>query len=414
MALGSFAAQAAGEEPADQRGSYLEMLNSYRECCVHSLILSNYTKPSLHHITTLLIYMEAEFLRSQEDQVHPYLLIGNAVRLALRMGLHRDATKVGGSISPYQAEIRRRIWHQICQNDLLASFHLGLPGMAAFIDSDTLIPRNLRDEDFNENSLELPPSRPESDITPLSYMVCKSRMCGVVEKMVLLANRLAPPSYTEVLRLDALLKEAYDQVPSFYRLDNTVSLVTYEPARIVSTFALGILFLKSRCLLHRNFLLNKSPGDYSASKEIALEAAKELLRYQALTHEVAIPGSPLATDPWFFSSLSMHDFLLAAMIIFLHIMTTLREGNGSSISSTQLQEIRILEKSKAIWEETFGMPSEAKKASVVLGAMLKQIYQNAKVDFIPTSKNTVDQCIPVSESVHALSTLSLDGESLPC
>lgn len=412
MALGSFAALAAGEEPADARGSPLEMLNSYRECCVQSLILSNYTKPTLHHITTLLIYMEAEFLRSQEDQVHPYLLIGNAVRLALRMGLHRDATKVGGSITPYQAEIRRRVWYQICQNDLLASFHLGLPGMAAFIDSDTLLPRNLRDEDFNEDSPELPPSRPESDITPLSYMICKSRMCGVVGKMVMLANCLAPPPYAEVLRLDALLKDAYNQVPPFYRLDNTVSLVTYEPARIVTTFALGILFLKSRCLLHRNFLLNNNPTEYTASKEIALEAAKELLRYQGMTHEAAVPGSPLATDPWFFSSLSMHDFLLAAMIIFLHVMATLRKNKGSSVPSTELKEMKMLEQSKAVWKETVGMPSEAKKASAILTAMLKKIYQAAGISFAPAVDITIDQCVPVPGSIYAFSTLSLNSESL--
>jgi hypothetical protein len=408
MSLGAFAALASGEGSAGSTGSPIEMMNFYRQCCVQSLILSNYTKPGLHTIIALMIYMEAEFLRSQEDQVHPYLLIGNAVRLALRMGLHRDATKVGGSISPYQAEIRRRVWQQICQTDLLASFHLGLPGMAASIDSDTLLPRNLRDEDFSEDSLELPPSRPESDITPLTYTICKSRMCRVIGQIGILAHRLTPPSYTEMLKWDALLKEAYDQVPNFYRLDDVDSLVTYTPGRICIIFALGIFFQKSRCLMHRGFLLNNNHTEYTASKEIALQAAKELLRYQAMTHEVAFPGGPLAKDPWFFSSLSMHDFLLAAMIIFLHLMAKLRENDGNT---SEIMEMKLLEKSQSIWKETVGMPSEAKRASIIIGNMLKQVYKAAGKDFDPNVAITVKRVSPEEGSFYGFSTLSLNSAS---
>lgn len=48
---------------------------------------------------------------SQDDQVHCYLMMGVAVRLALRMGLHRDSSKIGTHFTPFEAECRRRMCH---------------------------------------------------------------------------------------------------------------------------------------------------------------------------------------------------------------------------------------------------------------------------------------------------------------
>lgn len=97
---------------------------------------------------------------SRDDQVHSYLLSGVAMRLALRIGLHRDPSKMGTHFTPFEAESRRRMWCHINQLDLLASFHIGLPGTTQTIESDTLPPRNLLDEDFDEDCAELPPISP--------------------------------------------------------------------------------------------------------------------------------------------------------------------------------------------------------------------------------------------------------------
>lgn len=218
MAHAIFAALGNGEDNPDGRGTHMEMINAYRKWCTQSLVLSNYTQPGPYTIEAFLLYMEMEFASSKHDQVNCYILVGVAVRLSLRMGLHRDASKVSGDISVFKAEIRRRLWHFLFQIDLLASFHIGLPGMVQVIESDTEYPRNLRDEDFNENSTELPAGRPESEMTPVSYMLCKGRICRVFGQIAAQANRLSSPTYDEVLELDNALNQAFAKVPQFFQV----------------------------------------------------------------------------------------------------------------------------------------------------------------------------------------------------
>ncbi|PVH77143.1 hypothetical protein DL98DRAFT_463996 [Cadophora sp. DSE1049] len=371
----------SGEDFPDVRGAPMEMVHSYRECCVQSLVLSNYTKPGPYTIETLALYMETEFLLSIGDQVHCYLLCGNAIRLALRMGLHRDATKVGGgTITPFQAEMRRRLWYHLCQIDLLGSTHMGLPGMVHAVSSDSLIPKNLRDEDFDEDSTEIPPSRPESELTPMSYTICKGRICLIATRVVALANLVTDPSYDEVLELDRLLHEARSQVPQFYRLDLSDLSITESPDTIIKKYSIELLYHSSRCMLHRKFLLmQKANPEFGYSKVAGLDASIQLLRCQASIHEAASPGGPLARDRWFFSTLSLHNFLVANMIVYLSIMQGFIRADGrrvppSDLTNDQQRIIQTLEQSNTVWQGMLEVSAEAKKCAAVVGIMMNKVH----------------------------------------
>ncbi|KAH7374187.1 fungal-specific transcription factor domain-containing protein [Cadophora sp. MPI-SDFR-AT-0126] len=371
----------SGENFPDVRGTPMEMLHSYQECCVQCLVLSNYTKPGPYTIETLTLYMETEFLLSLGDLVHCYLLIGNAIRLALRMGLHRDATKVGGGfISPFQAEMRRRIWFYLYQIDLLGSTHMGLPGMVSCISSDSMPPKNLRDEDFDEDSAEVPPSRPESELTPMSYTISKGRICQIVSKIAALANLVTDPLYDEVLDLDRLLYEAWSQVPQFYKLDLSDLSITESPDIIIKKYSIEILYHSSRCMLHRRFLLmQKANPEYGYSKVAGLDASIQLLRCQASIHEAASPGGPLAQDKWFFCTISLHNFLVANMIVYLSIMQGFTGADGRRVPRSDLTEdqqrlIKILEQSNSDWQGMLEISAEAKKCAAVVSIMIKKVH----------------------------------------
>jgi len=101
MTLATLSGLSSGEVHPDTRGVPYEMLQAYNESCVQCLVLSDYTKPTRYTLETMMIYGEAEFLMSQDDQVHSYLMIGVAVRLALRMGLHRDSSKIWTHFTPF-------------------------------------------------------------------------------------------------------------------------------------------------------------------------------------------------------------------------------------------------------------------------------------------------------------------------
>lgn len=257
MALGTISYLWTGQESLDSTRTLPELIRTYRTCCAQCLVLSNYTQPGPHTIEAFILYMESEFLLAADNKMHCFLLIGSVIRLAFRMGLHRDPSKTGGSFTPFQAEIRRRVWHVLLQIDLIAGFQLGLPSVMQSVESDTDYPLNLRDEDFYEEIPELPPGRPDSDPTPISYLITKSKMCEAFAKIGAQANRVTPLSYDETLRLDRLLNESYAKVPQhLYCLPLGLS-VTTSSELIMQRYNIALLYYRNLCVLHRRYLIKR-------------------------------------------------------------------------------------------------------------------------------------------------------------
>lgn len=374
MCLGTINSLGADEEHSNSSGTPREMVEIYRRCCAQCLAVSNYTKhPGPYTLETFLLYIESEFVLSKGNQMSCYLIMGVAVRLALRMGLHRDPDKVEGNITPYQGEIRRRIWHLLVQMDLLISSEVGLPSMVQGVKSDTRVPLNLQDQDFDENSTELPPSRPETEVTVMSYTLAKGRIARVFQKIVEQADLLTITSYAEVTALDRELQQAFSKIPSFLRVVPMDLCITDSVELIIRRLSLAVLFHKSRCILHRKYITKvKENAEFSYSRKAAIEAAKELLQIQSDVHDASQPGGVLCKDLWIISSLAIHDLLLAAVIIYLSLI---QEGicvDQQVPSTPQTEMITALEKSCTIWFKTKAMV-DTRIAYSVLSNMLKRL-----------------------------------------
>ena len=411
MSLATFTSLSAKEEIPDPRGSHLEMIRLYRGCCSQSLVLSDYTKPGLYTIEALLIYGESEIIMDKNAEVNSYILAGVMVRLALRMGLHRDPTKIGGNISVFQAEMRRRNWHLLVQIDQLVSFHIGLPAMASTMESDTEIPRNLRDEDLDANTTELPPSRPDTEMTPMSYTIAKSRLCKVFGLIAAQANKLSLPPYEEVMKTDTLLNEAYAKVPSFLRLIPLELAFTDSAALIIKRFSLALMFHRSRCVLHRKyFLREKDSRIFEYSKRTGLDASLKLLQIQSSVHRAVQPDGALFKAVWFMSPLSMHDFLLAATIVYLDLIHVI-EKMRKPLDNEQAGMLRALEQSYDIWNHSKDHLEDAKKASNILGPMLAKIKKITNLNNCNESNDFTE--VPAHQVQNGdswISGLSLSGK----
>jgi hypothetical protein len=75
-----------------------------------------------------MMYASTFRMYEAEDQLRLWLSLGLILRVALKMGLHRDPSNFS-FISPFEAEMRWRIWSIIYVFDVLTSFAIGLPGM---------------------------------------------------------------------------------------------------------------------------------------------------------------------------------------------------------------------------------------------------------------------------------------------
>ncbi|RDW81913.1 hypothetical protein BP6252_03025 [Coleophoma cylindrospora] len=387
--------EGGGQQNIDPRGSPMQMIRTYRSYCIKCLIASKYTNAGPHIFETIILHMENEYLCG-DDHVNTYLLIGIATRLALRMGLHRDSSKVGGKISIFNAELRRRLWYCLVQIDLLASIHFGLPSIVHGIESDTNLPGNLFDTDFAEDSNELPRPRPLSETTPMTYSIAKTQVCLVAGSIVAQANSLKPSPYSIVLTLDEQLFEAWNKVPSSLHAKPLEMSITDSARLIVQRYSIALLFHKSLCVLHRKYLFKEVENSmYSYSKQRALTSSMKLLYYQAEIHEAVQPGGPLTQDKWFVTSLSMHDFLLAAMIIYLTILHMIKSGSTACEAEgdeiLQLQDLLdALERSYKTWIAEHDTFKNAHRASPVLAFMLKKIHSALRESLQPGNRGEPD------------------------
>ncbi|KAF5659180.1 hypothetical protein FHETE_9529 [Fusarium heterosporum] len=358
-----------------------DRIRHYKACAGWALVWGKYTQPSAATLPAFLLYVESHFLFNRAAQMNCYVLSGVCIRLMLKMGLHRDPSKLA-NISPFEGEMRRRMWNMAIQVELLVSFHMGLPSMLQGIETDTAVPRNLYDDDFDEHSIELPLSRSSTDWTPMTYPIYKTQIIRVFGQIARQAHALTPPSYADVTKLDNLLQETWRNVPSFMMVRPLEECVGEPPILLIQRFGLTALYNKCRCVLHRRYLAEAIPRrEHDYSRRQCLEGALSLLNYQNIIWEACKPGHVLSQNGWFVSSLAVHDFLMAAIVIYLVVKNENYSEVGSDYdwmsqttpTPTKDELIGMIKRSHFIWLDVSQGATELRKTADTLATMLAKL-----------------------------------------
>ncbi|KAI8949686.1 fungal-specific transcription factor domain-containing protein [Xylaria longipes] len=134
------------------------------------------------HSTLLLqaavLYVSA--LRSDDGTRTVWSLIALTSHIARSMGFHRDGTAF--NLSPFETEMRRRIWHHICLLDHRSTEYHGYePMLAARTAFDTRWPLNVNDSDLSSDIAEPPPERDGATEMTLIHVRCHA--WGISQKM---------------------------------------------------------------------------------------------------------------------------------------------------------------------------------------------------------------------------------------
>ncbi|KAI9813740.1 MAG: hypothetical protein M1826_002385 [Phylliscum demangeonii] len=375
MAMQSY--HRAGDEPSEYQGRCLQLANSYRNRTVECLVLADICKPASPMIEAFMLHLYGEFMRNAELQ--SWVMGGMIVRLAMRMGYHRDPNPFP-NITPFQGELRRRVWTFVRLVDLLLSFQIGLPSMIRSADCDTALPRNLYDEEISRHTAVLPPSRPSTEPTPLSYMLTKAQLAFIFGDITEQVSSLCASSYDDVIALDERLRDAHAAIPPHLRL-KTMEQSRMDPANLImQRFNLELLYLKSLCLLHKKFLLRaRSHPRYEHSRQACMDASLALMRHQTTLHRETLPQGRLHSVKWFVTSLTSHDFLIAAMIVCLDLYHRSEvEPSPHELPwalERRVEMMQALEKSNAIFAELRDQSMEAWKGNLNLTIMLGTLKQ---------------------------------------
>ncbi|KAK7977918.1 hypothetical protein PG996_003969 [Apiospora saccharicola] len=147
--------------------------------------------------------------KNQETWTH----LGLIVRMAMTMGLHRDASEFPLKISPYWGEQRRRLWYTILELDVQMSTQCNLPVCVRDGDFTCRAPRNLNDDEIYVDMQELPESRPIDHMTDSQIQVYASSTLRYRFKVVDLINRIdSLADYQQVIECGTALERALDDI----------------------------------------------------------------------------------------------------------------------------------------------------------------------------------------------------------
>ncbi|KAH8157930.1 hypothetical protein CIB48_g10309 [Xylaria polymorpha] len=139
------------------------------------------------------------------DRHAAWILNGVTVRIAQKMGLHRDGELLG--LPPFETEMRRRIWWQIILIDTVYALMSGLGQSLLPRSWDTKQPNNIHDADLYPTMTTLQPRNGPTDMIYclVCYEMAKMMMDTPNLEAVILGNEtgiidIAPPEEVEKAR----------------------------------------------------------------------------------------------------------------------------------------------------------------------------------------------------------------------
>ncbi|KAF5268855.1 hypothetical protein FOXYS1_233 [Fusarium oxysporum] len=358
---------------------------------VASLILGQYTRGGEYVLETLINYLICESFMSQEDETGLWLVQGIIVQLALSQGYHRDPHNFP-SITPFSGEMRRRVWAAIVQLDLRLSSQMALPCVLKAQQYDTAEPRNLLDTDFDEDTIDLPPSRPETEVTPVLYSLAKGRidkMMGLVNDIV---NDTKEHPYTEIVELDRMLQEAEASLPPIFKWQPLSQSFMVAPEIIMHRVLLQLAIQRLTIWLHRKYLApSYTHTCYQHSRKACVQAAIKVLEFQQIVLEETQGDGLLYPTRWarwmLLSSRPRAVFLLGVSILCYYVQLTKSRPDVSLDESTGSKIHGLLRNAYPLWLHSTTVSREARRAIDYLSLRLGLQEQEIGV---PLADSTAD------------------------
>ncbi|TGJ77560.1 hypothetical protein E0Z10_g10712 [Xylaria hypoxylon] len=116
-----------------------------------ALTRSNFLKRyDMTTLQALSLYMLS--LNGRADNHSNWIMGGTVIRIAQKMGYHRDGEQF--NLSPFEAEMRRRLWWHVHTQDSRNAMLSGLSHAWVATNWDTKMPLNLNDADLSPDSME--------------------------------------------------------------------------------------------------------------------------------------------------------------------------------------------------------------------------------------------------------------------
>lgn len=257
--------------------------------------------------------------------------------------------------------------------DIATSGQLGVPRLINDTFVDTAEPRNLFDSDFNPSLTELPPSRPDTDPTPMLVVLSKLRTGRMYTAVSSIVTNTQPPTYAQVLQVDRQLEEMFLKIPEYCRIKARSDSIADPPQILLHRIFIQMNHYKAQVILHWRYLTLANKDDrYSYSTKTTVTAALKILKLHQTIYEGLKTGGRLYSVRWRITCFFSHDYLLAISILCFYL-----QRNSDRISSSELSEIKqTLRQTKVIWGPRTPMSAEVKRAAAAIELAIPGILEH--------------------------------------
>ncbi|KAK5122667.1 hypothetical protein LTR85_003930 [Meristemomyces frigidus] len=154
------------------------LLSRYRFAVEQALARANFlTTEEAVVLQAFVIFLIC--LRRNSDARVIWTLTGLVVRIAQTIGIHRDGSHFG--LAPFEVEMRRRLWWQVCILDTRASEDHGCDPTIIEQAFDTKMPLNVNDVDISPGMKEFPPER--QGCTDISFCLIRFEVANTFRRI---------------------------------------------------------------------------------------------------------------------------------------------------------------------------------------------------------------------------------------
>ncbi|KAI1321881.1 hypothetical protein F5Y16DRAFT_63898 [Xylariaceae sp. FL0255] len=349
---------------------YEKMVETFRPKIAQCLTLGNYTRGGPYVLETLMLYIAIELFVCKDAEIGIWILLGTMVQLAMHMGYHRDP-KHFKEMTPFEGEMRKRVWATAVDLDLGISMQMGLPRLIKQWQADTQAPSNLFDSDLDKEIKDIPPSRPDSTLTPMLFRLVKSRFMTTVGMIWNFAADVRSYPYTEIMKMDTKLQDARASIPKCLKWQSIGGCILDPPRIILQKVSLESIFHKARIVLHRKFLYCLlTDAQYAYSRKECVDSALQLLELQQMLSRETQPDCRLHEQGWKVSSLLNGYFLLATSVLCFYLRQVRHKVHPETDESEVNRIRQSLKESHNIWLRSRKSSKEAHKVAEALSVVL--------------------------------------------
>ncbi|KAM3429088.1 hypothetical protein MY4824_008456 [Beauveria thailandica] len=238
-----------------------------------------------------------------------YVLCGIALRLAQKMGLHRNGTSLG--LSLFETEMRRRLWWHIAHLEFRTADLLGAKPSLDIHLGDAGLPWNVEDEDLEPSMTAVPKDR--HAITSITMCIVRCDLAQSLQRLsgtstfVASWGDIGTSSTVTSVDKDALIDEIEDKFETRY--------VRYcDPSRpldVLVTSMIRAAVCNTRLFAHNPRRFADAGGQVTeAERNVAFRNASKLLEYASMVGE----NPSLRKFEWRLNSTYLWDKILFVLI----------------------------------------------------------------------------------------------------